>query len=102
LIKSSPFFDPETPPNDCVPNDGPPAYDTVVLFLTNQCNLRCTYCYASSGDHPGRRMTWEVARAAIDRVLLDVAKRKGSALTLGFHGGGEPSMIWPGFLTGSG
>jgi uncharacterized protein len=88
------FFEPETPPNDLVPNDGSPAYDTVVLFLTNQCNLRCTYCYASSGDYPERRMSWEMAKAAIDLVLFEVAKRKGGTLTLGFHGGGEPSMNW--------
>jgi uncharacterized protein len=88
------FFDPETPPNDCVPNNGSPAYDTVVLFLTNQCNLRCTYCYASSGDYPKQEMSWEVAKAAIERVLSEVVKRKGSPLTLGFHGGGEPTMNW--------
>ena len=40
-------------------------------------------------------MSWEVAKAAIERVLFEVARRKGSTLTLGFHGGGEPTMNWP-------
>ena len=41
------FFEPEVLPTDLVSNDGSPAYDTVVLFLTNQSDLRCTYCYTS-------------------------------------------------------
>ena len=33
---------------------GPPQPTSITLFLTTACNLRCTYCYASAGDHPAR------------------------------------------------
>lgn len=87
------FFTPEPHPKDDYAETGI-AYDTVVLFLTNQCNLRCSYCYASSGEFTPRVMSWEVTKAAIDRVLGDVVARKSGELTLGFHGGGEPTMNW--------
>lgn len=93
------FFTPESPPVDEYAESGV-AYDTVVLFLTNQCNLRCSYCYASSGEFAPKNMSWEAARAAIDRVMGDVTARGGTEMTLGFHGGGEPSLNWK-ILTGA-
>src|SRR5689334_5908199 len=36
---------------------GMPKPTAVTLFLTTECNLRCTYCYASAGDTPVKRMT---------------------------------------------
>ncbi|MFC2158090.1 radical SAM protein [Acidobacteriota bacterium] len=71
-----------------------PQYDTAVLFLTNRCNLRCTYCYASSGEYTVYNMDIETAKAAVDRVLLDVMANKWEEMTLGFHGGGEPTLNW--------
>jgi len=86
------FFTPGTIPEDDFQYGV--QYDTVVLFLTNQCNLRCRYCYASSGDYPKKEMSWEVAKAGIDFVLSQVQKRSLKDMTLGFHGGGEPTMNW--------
>ncbi|MDD2731269.1 MAG: hypothetical protein PHW33_04070, partial [Candidatus Portnoybacteria bacterium] len=36
------------------PDDGAAVYklSNVVLCLTSDCNLRCTYCFASGGAHP--------------------------------------------------
>ncbi|MCL1889239.1 MAG: radical SAM protein [Desulfovibrionaceae bacterium] len=87
------FFSPAPPPADEYAARGV-AYDTAVLFLTNRCNLRCSYCYASSGDFAPKMMSWEIARAAVDRVLDEVAGRGENEMTLGFHGGGEPTMNW--------
>jgi uncharacterized protein len=87
------FFKPEPHPHDEYRQRGI-QYDAVILFLTNQCNLRCTYCYASSGKYRPRRMSWEVARSGIDFVMDEVIKNRSSVITLGFHGGGEPTLNW--------
>lgn len=67
-------------------------YDTVILFLTNQCNLRCRYCYAHSGEYTPKTMSWETARSAIDFAWSDTLKHGLNEFTLGFHGGGEPTL----------
>ena len=87
------FFQAEPLPVDEYQHKGV-RYDAVVLFLTNQCNLRCSYCYAFSGEYPPKMMTWEVAQAAIDFVAQEVHKQEAPAMTLGFHGGGEPTLNW--------
>ena len=87
------FFSPEPLLADEYAKQGV-AYDTVVLFLTNQCNLRCSYCYACSGDFTPKMMSRETAKAAFDRVMGDVVARGATEMTLGFHGGGEPTMNW--------
>jgi uncharacterized protein len=87
------FFYPEPIPADNYKKKGV-QYDTAVLFLTNQCNLRCSYCYASSGEFPQKRMTWEIAKAGIDFVLDQVKKNHSQTMTVGFHGGGEPTLNW--------
>ena len=68
----------------------------VTLCLTHACNLRCTYCYA--GRKEARRMTWEVARQAIDFALQQTL---GEVRTLGLpaaaqlsYFGGEPLLEW--------
>ena len=87
------FFTPEPLPKDEYLDKGI-NYDAVVLFLTNQCNMRCTYCYASSGEFTPNTMKWEIAQAAIDYVLKEAKKNCSESITLGFHGGGEPTLNW--------
>ena len=61
----------------------------VTLFPTDNCNLRCKYCYASAADS-GHKMPPNVAHAAIDFVAEN-AKNKGMKdFSVGFHGNGEP------------
>ncbi len=81
--------DPEPP----VPEPVEPYQPTcATLFLTNRCNLRCTYCYASSGEAPLEEMPLELARAAVD-VAEENARRRGlGKFELAFHGGGEPTL----------
>jgi uncharacterized protein len=59
----------------------------LVLMVTHQCNLHCSYCYM--GQHFSRAMAWETGKAAIERAIHSV--RPGGVLELGFFGG-EPLL----------
>jgi uncharacterized protein len=65
----------------------------VTLFPTSRCNLRCRYCYADAGWR-SIEMPWEIARAAIDLVVKNAGLLGSRKFTVGFHGGGEPTMAW--------
>lgn len=75
---------------------GSAAYDPthVTLFLTNRCNLRCTYCYASTGSNPARDLPFSLAKAGIDCVVANAVRQKRARIDVSFHGGGEPTMNW--------
>lgn len=61
------------------------------LHIAHDCNMRCEYCFASTGDYQeGRRlMSEEVGRRAIDYLLRFSAGRRN--LEVDFFGG-EPLM----------
>jgi len=62
------------------------------LHVSHDCNLRCQYCFASTGDFgTGKRMTMdaETARRAIDFVVERSGKRRN--IEVDFFGG-EPLM----------
>lgn len=61
------------------------------LHIAHDCNLRCKYCFASTGDFgEGRKlMTFETGKAAIDFLLNNSGDRVN--LELDFFGG-EPLM----------
>ena len=62
------------------------------LHVSHDCNLRCKYCFASTGDFgTGQRMTmdFETAKAAIDWVVAKSGKRRN--IEIDFFGG-EPLM----------
>ena len=63
------------------------------LHVAHDCNLRCTYCFASTGDFgKGRKiMPPEVAKKAIDFVIARSGKRRN--IEVDFFGG-EPLMAW--------
>lgn len=63
------------------------------LHIAHDCNLRCKYCFASTGDFgTGRKlMPFSVAKAAIDFLLEHSVGRQN--LELDFFGG-EPLMNW--------
>jgi len=71
----------------------PYAPTRVTLFLTNRCNLGCCYCYAGGQLQP-MAMPEEMGRAAIDYVAANCVKRRQTILSVGLHGGGEPTMAW--------
>lgn len=58
----------------------------VIIYLSSDCNLRCIYCYASSGEEH------HVVSAAKAKTLIDFIADKCDRLILDFHGGGEPLM----------
>ena len=63
------------------------------LHVSHDCNLRCKYCFAQTGDFGTVRslMTPEVAKKAIDFVLESSGARKN--IEIDFFGG-EPLMAW--------
>lgn len=75
----------------------PPLPETVVkalcLNVAHDCNLRCAYCFASTGDFQGERelMPWEVAKAAVDFLLEASGHRR--QVEIDFFGG-EPLLNW--------
>jgi uncharacterized protein len=60
----------------------------LMLFLTEDCNLRCTYCYVNKKP---RRMSSETARKAVEFFLDSQVSGKRFQLTLNFFGG-EPFL----------
>jgi uncharacterized protein len=67
---------------------------TAVLLLTNQCQLRCVYCYAAAGEMPRHDLTFELARTAIDYVCQSAQALGRPRFEISFHGGGEPTYAW--------
>lgn len=82
----------ESPPTVVFTGDPKPV--SVTLFLTNLCNLRCTYCYASAGEGPSKTMTLEVARRGIDFVAQNAQEEGLPHFEVAYHGGGEPTLAW--------
>ncbi len=69
-----------------------PPVKALCLHVSHDCNLRCRYCFASTGDFgTGKRMTMspETAKRAIDFVVEKSGKRRN--LEVDFFGG-EPLM----------
>ena len=70
----------------------------VVLNVTNQCNLACTYCYEYSDDKitkpdgKPKYMTRDVAEAAVEMLILESAHREGIHVTFF---GGETLLNFP-------
>jgi uncharacterized protein len=67
-----------------------PSPQSISLNISSSCNLSCSYCYAARGSFEGAQpnpMKWEVARAAIDKLLSEADPN--SPVTIGFMGG-EP------------
>ena len=64
------------------------------LHVSHDCNLRCKYCFAETGDFGmGKRMTmdFDVAKKAIDFVIEKSRGRRN--IEVDFFGG-EPLMAW--------
>ena len=68
-----------------------PLIKALCLHIAHDCNLRCKYCFASTGDfgHSRGLMSLETAKTAIDFLLTNSGARK--KLEVDFFGG-EPLM----------
>jgi uncharacterized protein len=90
-------------PKDLVPNDLPPAgfpLTTMVLNVTNKCNLACTYCYeygedkivdTQYGDQP-KFMADETARESVEFLLEESRGQEVAHITFF---GGETLLNFP-------
>ena len=61
------FLEPDPP----LPAIGQPVFEptSAVLLMTNQCQLRCVYCYAAAGENPKEELSFETAKTVIDYVV---------------------------------
>ena len=69
----------------------PPVLKSLCLHVAHDCNLRCGYCFAATGDFGGGRelMSFEVGKKAIDFLIEKSGTRKHLELD---YFGGEPLM----------
>lgn len=84
------IYHPDTDHVESILNDN---FHHLIIQVTQGCNLRCEYCaysgHYSHRDHGVKRMSFEMARDAID-FLLDHSVGSNE-LILGFYGG-EPLL----------
>lgn len=86
------FFIPEPPhPVETRENFKP---TIAVLLLTNQCQLRCRYCYAAAGESFPQALSFELGQVAIDHACKNAQQLGQSHFDVSFHGGGEPTLAW--------
>lgn len=65
-----------------------------VLFMGNQCNLKCEYCYAKSNEWKPVKMSVSLALQAVDIACSNAERRGLDQFEVSFHGGGEPTLNW--------
>lgn len=67
------------------------APDHLAVYLSNSCNLACSYCYVSVNQGPAVRPSFEQLKSAVDFFLgkIDHPHKKITFL------GGEPFVEWP-------
>jgi len=66
----------------------------LTLLMTNQCQLRCTYCYAAAGESPPQHLSLETGCAAIDYTYENLERLNYPKLHISLHGAGEPTVRW--------
>lgn len=72
---------------------GGSAIKSMCLHVAHDCNLRCRYCFAATGDFHGERMlmSFETGKRALDLLMERSGTRKHLEVDLF---GGEPLMNW--------
>ena len=87
LMKDGLLFSPDFPVPDTFSEK--PVLKSLCLHIAHDCNLRCKYCFAGTGDFGGKRalMSKEVAAKAIEFAIKGSQKRHNLEIDLF---GGEP------------
>lgn len=69
-------------------NNSKKTLSKIAIFLSEDCNLRCIYCYANSGKRD--------VKVSVDnaKTLIDFICTKADKIILDFHGGGEPLLYF--------
>jgi uncharacterized protein len=92
IVDQSGFTDPPQEPVENFP------LQSLVMNLTNQCNLSCTYCYEfgqdkiATPDGKPKFMDHDVARASVDHLFESAQGRRAVHITFF---GGETLMNFP-------
>lgn len=67
-----------------------PKLSGIVLFVIQECNLRCTYCYGDGGEYNHKGiLKWDTAKKSIDFLFEQSGDNKDISITFF---GGEPLM----------
>ena len=69
-------------------NEWEPSYKNITFIVTKDCQLACKYCYLV-GKNNKERMSWEVAKQAVDYILTHHDLFNEEAVVWDFIGG-EP------------
>jgi sulfatase maturation enzyme AslB (radical SAM superfamily) len=69
------------------------ALDHLAVYLSNSCNLACSYCYVSVNQGPPVSLKFEQIKQSIDSFYAKVAAPNRKITFLG----GEPLLNWPVF-----
>lgn len=64
--------------------------DHLAVYLTDSCNLSCSYCYVAVNQGPGARLGFEQIRRAVDEFCDKVPAPDRKITFLG----GEPLLDW--------
>lgn len=67
-----------------------PNHKKIMLIITENCNLRCAYCYEKNKN--GKSMTFETAKAILDQAYAEMEGYESMVIEL--HGG-EPFLNFP-------
>jgi len=63
---------------------------TVWIQLTDQCNLRCPYCYIDKSPH---RIESSLVKQSIEKILREIEEDGYTDLVIKYAGG-EPTLCW--------
>jgi sulfatase maturation enzyme AslB (radical SAM superfamily) len=70
------------------------ALDHLAVYLSNSCNLACSYCYVAVNQGPAARLDLEKIRRAVDEFVAKVPPERRKITFIG----GEPLLDWPLFV----
>lgn len=68
--------------------------DHLAVYLSNSCNLACSYCYVAVNQGPAARLGFEDIRRAVDEFVARVPPERRKITFIG----GEPLLDWPLFV----
>jgi uncharacterized protein len=91
LISEGSLFTEDTPEASVSPESRGAVIKAMCLHAAHDCNMRCAYCFAGTGDYAGKRalLSLETGKKAIDFLIRQSGNRKN--LEIDFFGG-EPLM----------
>ncbi|MHC1771530.1 MAG: radical SAM protein [Flexilinea sp.] len=69
-------------------------FNSLHLFPTSNCNLKCVYCYADAGIQK-KYMSWEIAKAGINFIVDESLTNHRIEFETIFQGVGEPFVALP-------